>query len=154
MHSRVDDVVIESDLPAFFHDDYVPTSGERISLYRELDSLENEDQLTTYKARLIDRFGPIPVEGEELISIMPLKWSASRLGIEKITMKEGKMILYFISDHNSPYYISAAFGNVITYLTAHSRQAKLRDGEKRSLLVKDVTTVAKALSILKEIETL
>lgn len=152
--SWVDDVVIESDLPAFFHDDYVPTSGERISLYRELDSLENEDQLTTYKARLIDRFGPIPVEGEELISIMPLKWSASRLGIEKITMKEGKMILYFISDHNSPYYISAAFGNVITYLTAHSRQAKLRDGEKRSLLVKDVTTVAKALSILKEIETL
>lgn len=152
--SWVDDVVIESDLPAFFHDDYVPTSGERISLYRELDSLENEDQLTTYKARLIDRFGPIPVEGEELISIMPLKWSASRLGIEKITMKEGKMILYFISDHNSPYYISAAFGNVITYLTAHSRQAKLRDGEKRSLLVKDITTVAKALSILKEIETL
>ncbi len=149
----VDDVIIESDLPAFFHDDYVPTSGERISLYRELDSLETEDQLTSYRARLIDRFGPIPAEGEELISIMPLKWRASRLGIEKITMKEGKMILYFISNHNSPYYISAAFGNVIAYLTAHSRQAKLRDGDKRSLLVKDVTTIAQALNILKEMET-
>ncbi|MBQ0141464.1 MAG: transcription-repair coupling factor [Prevotellaceae bacterium] len=147
----VDDVVIESDLPTYFHDDYVPTSGERISLYRELDSLETQEQLTTYKAKLIDRFGKIPFEANELIDIMPLKWNACRLGIEKITLKDGKMILYFLSDFSSPLYFSDEFGKVITYLSSHTSSVKLRDGEKRSLLVKDVKSVTKALSILNDI---
>ena len=152
VHKWVDDVVIESDLPAYFHDDYVPTSGERISLYRELDSLETDEQLEAYKVRLIDRFGLVTPEAEELINIMPLKWAACRLGVERVTMKEGRMLLFLVSDFTSPYYMSEAFGKVISYLTSHSRQTKLRDGEKRSLLIKDVKSVAQALAILQEIE--
>lgn len=147
----VDDVTIESDLPTYFHDDYVPTSGERIVLYRELDSLENEDQLKRYVTRLTDRFGAPPKEAEELINIMPLKWTAGKLGIEKITMKEQKMFLYLISNFTSSYYTSPAFGKVIDYATHHPRETKLRDGEKRFLSVKGVASVSDALRILKEI---
>ncbi|MCQ2095826.1 MAG: transcription-repair coupling factor [Bacteroidaceae bacterium] len=146
------DVTVESDLPTYFHETFVPTSGERISLYRELDTLETEEQLCAYKSRLTDRFGEIPEEAQELINIMPLKWMAARLGVEKITLKQSRLILHLISDFTSDYYRSDTFGQLIRYLQSHTSTTKLRDGQTRSLLIRDVPSVSDALAILKQME--
>jgi transcription-repair coupling factor (superfamily II helicase) len=148
----VDECNIESDVPAFLPEEYVPVSGERMSLYRELDTLVSDNQLEEYRKRLVDRFGTIPSVGEELLRVMPLKWAACRLGIEKIILKQGRMVLYFVSDTESSYYSSQAFGKVLTYAAWHPRECKLRDDEKRSLLITGVNSVEQALRILTEME--
>ena len=141
---------VESDIPAFFPEEYVPSSGERMSLYRELDTLTAQQQLDDYRSRLIDRFGPIPDVGESLISVMPLKWSACRLGIEKVVLKQKRMILYFTIAPQ--YFDSLAFGKVIDYISHNGRRCTLRDADRKSLLVKDVTSISEASSILQSIE--
>ncbi len=148
----VDECNIESDLAAFLPEEYVPVSGERMSLYRELDQLTTDAQLTAFRNRLLDRFGEIPAVGEELLRVMPLKWIACRLGIERIMLKQGRMALYFVSDINSNYYASQAFGKVLSYASWHPRECKFREGEKRSMLVSNITTVEKALNVLTDIE--
>ncbi len=148
----VDECNIESDLAAFLPEEYVPVSGERMSLYRELDQLTTEEQLTAYRNRLTDRFGDIPAVGEELLRVMPLKWAACRLGIERVMLKQGRMALYFVSDLNSNYYASQAFGKVLAYASWHPRDCKFREGEKRSILVNKITTVEQALKVLTDME--
>ncbi len=148
----VEECNIESDLAAFLPEEYVPVSGERMSLYRELDQLTNDEQLTAYRNRLIDRFGDIPAVGEELLRVMPLKWAACRLGIERVMLKQGRMALYFVSDLNSNYYASQAFGKVLAYASWHPRDCKLRDGEKRSMLINRITTVEQALKVLTDMK--
>lgn len=142
---------IESDIPAFFAESFVPSSGERMSLYRELDSLTNQRQLDDYRKRLIDRFGQIPTEGEELMHIIQVKWLASQLGVERLILKQQRMILYLVSNNDSPYYQSDVFGNIIHYASWHPKDCQLRDGEKRSVIIRNVTTVAQAYSILTEL---
>lgn len=148
----VEETVIESDLPAYFPEEYVPSSGERMSLYRELDNLSDESQLEHFRMRMIDRFGALPKAGEELLCVMPLKWAARTLGIEKIILKQGSMILFLVSDFKSKYYLSRAFEKVINYASFHPRECKLRDGDKRSLLISGVDTVARANQILQLME--
>ncbi len=138
---------IESDIQGFFPEEYVPSSGERMSLYRELDSLTTPKQLEDYKKRLIDRFGQIPPVGESLLTVMPIKWNAQRLGIEKVVLKMGRMILYFAPE--DAYFQSRAFEKVLNYVASHGRGCTLRDGERKSLLIKGVTTMEGALSILE-----
>lgn len=147
----VDETNIESDIPAFLPEEYVPNSGERMALYRELDSFTEERQLEGYRERLLDRFGPIPEVGEELIRVMLLKWKGKKLGIEKISLKQGRMALFMPSNFSSLYYQSEAFGKVISYASFHPRQTSLRDGEHRSLLIKGVKTMGEAIKILDEI---
>lgn len=147
----VDETNIESDIPAFLPEEYVPNSGERMALYRELDSFTEERQLEGYRARLLDRFGPIPEVGEELIRVMLLKWKGRKLGIEKVSLKQGRMALFLPSNFSSLYYQSEAFGKVISYASFHPRQTSLRDGEHRSLLIKGVKTMGEAIKILDEI---
>ncbi len=147
----VDETNIESDIPAFLPEEYVPNSGERMALYRELDSFTEERQLEGYRARLLDRFGPIPEVGEELIRVMLLKWKGRKLGIEKVSLKQGRMALFLPSNFSSLYYQSEAFGKVISYASFHPRQTILRDGEHRSLLIKGVKTMGEAIKILDEI---
>jgi transcription-repair coupling factor (superfamily II helicase) len=144
------DVSIDSDLAAFFSESFVPSSSERMNLYRELDDLSTEGQLQAYRQRLIDRFGSLPFEAEELLRVMPLKWAAAQLGIERLTLKQRRMICYFPTEKESPYYKSDAFGQVIHYASWHPRQCKLRDEKVRSLLIYDVQTVEQALGILNE----
>ena len=141
---------VESDIQAFFPEEYVPNSGERMSLYRELDSLSLPQQLDDYRRRLIDRFGPIPDVGESLISVMPLKWSARRLGIEKVVLKQKRMILYFTLEPQ--YFNSLAFGKVIDFISHNSRRCTLRDAERKSLVIKDVLSIREATDILQSIE--
>ena len=148
----VDETNIESDIPAFLPEEYVPSSGERMALYRELDGFTEERQVEAYRSRLVDRFGQIPEVGEELIRVMLLKWAGKRLGIEKVSLKQGRMALYLPSNFSSLYYQSEAFSKIIEYASWHPRETKLRDGDRRSLLVKDVKTIAAAVKILEEIE--
>ena len=141
---------VESDIQAFFPEEYVPSSGERMSLYRELDGLTTPRQLEDYKKRLIDRFGTIPAVGESLLTVMPIKWAAQRLGIEKVVLKMGRMILYFALE--DAYFQSRAFEKVLTYVGSHGRGCTLRDGERKSLLIKNISTMEGALSILEAME--
>ena len=147
-----DNVVVESDIVAHFPESFVPSSGERISLYRELDALTSQAQLDAYRQRLIDRFGPIPSEGEELLKVMPLKWLAASIGVEKIVLKSSNLFLYLLSDFNSSFYESESFDRIITYASWHPRNTKIREQDgRRSLWVKEVNSVSQAVSILEEI---
>ena len=142
---------IESDIQGFFPEEYVPSSSERMSLYRELDSLTSPKQLEDYKKHLIDRFGQIPPVGESLLTVMPIKWAAQRLGIEKVVLKMGRMILYFALE--DAYFQSRAFEKVLTYVASHGRACTLRDGDRKSLLIKSVNTMEGALYILQGMES-
>lgn len=151
----VDECTVESDLELLFPNEYIPSSSERMLLYRELDKLELDRDVEAFKERLVDRFGKIPPEGEELIRIVPLRRLAKRLGVEKAVLKGGKMILYFVSNPDSPYYQSAAFGKIIDYMAKYPRVCNLREQNgRRSMIVKDITDVNSAVRILQEIVSL
>ncbi|MBR6590381.1 MAG: transcription-repair coupling factor [Bacteroidaceae bacterium] len=142
---------IESDLELLFPADYIPSSSERMLLYRELDGLELDKDVQEYKLRLEDRFGKVPPEGEELMRIVPLRRLGKRLGAEKIVLKAGRMVFYFVSNPDSPYYQSVAFGRVLDYMAAHPRICNLREQNgKRSMVVKEVPNVATAVAVLQE----
>jgi transcription-repair coupling factor (superfamily II helicase) len=150
----VNECNIETDIPASFAETYIPTSGERMALYRELDGLKNIHELEAYSGRIKDRFGPIPREGEELLRIMPLKWLACKLGIERLILKQKTMFAYLVENHESPYYKSTAFGKLLQFATQYFRRCKLMDGTKRSLRIDNVSSVKEALEILTEINDL
>ncbi len=151
----VSECTVESDLELLFPDEYVPSSSERMLLYRELDGLELDKDVEAYRQRLEDRFGKLPQESEELLKIVPLRRLGKRLGIEKIFLKAGRMSLYFVSNPDSPYYQSEAFGKVIAYMGKYPRQCNLREQNgKRSMVVRDVESVEHAVLILKEMFSL
>ena len=148
----VSECQVESDLELLFPNEYIPSSSERMLLYRELDGLELDKDLLDFKSRLEDRFGKVPPEGQELLRIVPLRRLAKRLGAEKIFLKAGRMTLFFVSNPDSPYYQSAAFGKVIGYMGANPRYCNLREQNgKRSMVVKNVESVEMAVGILQEI---
>ena len=145
----VEECTIESDLELLFPDAYIPTSSERMLVYRELDSLETDEQLMKFRTRLTDRFGPVPLIGEELLRVVPLRRMGKQLGIEKILLKGGQMALYFVSNLESPYYESAAFGRVMSYTAMSPYECRFRElSGKRSLLIKGVSSVEAALGVL------
>ena len=151
----VDECTVESDLELLFPNEYIPSSSERMLLYRELDKLELDKDVEDFKARLIDRFGAIPPEGEELIRIVPLRRIAKRLGIEKIFLKSGRMTLFFVSNPDSPYYQSEAFGKMIGYMSRYPRQCNLREQNgKRSMIIKEIKDVQSAVRELQEITSI
>ena len=151
----VADCAIESDLELRLPPLYVPQESERISLYQQLDNMENAEQIEEFRAQLKDRFGAIPQTTEELIKVVPLRMAAKRLGIERLTLKGGKMYVYFVGEENAAYYASAAFGRMLAWLQLDPTRTKLREvNGKRSFLVAEVPTVSEALSILETIRTL
>lgn len=148
----VDECAVESDLELLFPNEYIPSSSERMLLYRELDKLEKDKDVEDFKSRLVDRFGKIPKEAEELMLIVPLRRLAKRLGVEKIFLKAGRMTLFFVSNPDSPYYQSAAFGKIIDYMSYNPRMCNLRDlNGRRSMVVKDITSVKDAVKVLEDI---
>ena len=150
----VADCSIESDLEMYFPDPYVPSSSERMLLYRELDLIKNDDDLKRYRANLIDRFGPVPREGEELLQVVALRRIGRRLGCEKIMLKQGQMILYYPTNTMSPYFQSRTFEKMLNFMTANLRRCRLRETPKRSMVISSVTSVTQAVTILREIEKL
>ena len=147
----VKDTVLESDMELLLPANYVTGASERMLLYRELDGLVLDADVDAFRLRLEDRFGPLPRETEELLRIVPLRRIAARLGIEKITLKGSRMLLYLVSNAESPYYQSAAFGKLISYMMKYTRRCDLRDQNgKRSMVVKQVSNVEEAVSVLQE----
>lgn len=148
----VKETTIDCDLQAFFPNEYIPSSSERMLLYRELDKMTTDEQVEKFKSELIDRFGPIPEVGMELINIVRLRRLASKLGIEKLVLKNGVMILFFISDNESRYFQSEAFDKIISYVYHNARNCEIRDNNnKKSIKIKKVDSIKSATSILLEI---
>ena len=151
----VDDCTLESDIEMFFPDTYVPSDSERMLLYRELDNLAGssnlESALDAYRKRLTDRFGSIPDVAEELIRVVPLRVCGKTLGIEKILLKQSKMHLYFVTNPDSPYFQSEAFGNILDYVGHHPKRCNFHEtAGKRSVIIADVPSVDAALTICRE----
>ena len=148
----VSDCNLESDLEMYFPDNYVPSDSERMLLYRELDNTRNDQELEAYRLRLVDRFGPLPPQAEELLQVVSLRRYGKSLGCEKIMLKQGRMFLYFVSNPHSPFYESDTFGRIIDFATLNLRRCNLREQNgKRSLVITDVPTVGEAVNVLKTI---
>lgn len=149
----VRETFIESDLELMFPPTYIPNDSERISLYRELDKMEEERDILAFTERLKDRFGKVPKEGKELIRVVRLRRMAKQLGMEKIVMKKGQMSIVLVTNTDSPYYQSEAFDKLIAYIQMHPRECMLREQNgKRSIVIKNIPTVEAACIHLEEIE--
>ena len=143
---------LESDLELYFPDQYVPSDSERMLLYRELDSLQTDEQVAAYRTRLIDRFGPVPPCGEELMRVVPLRRLGQLFGCEKIVLKQQRMTLFFVTQSDSPFYQSEAFGMLLDYVAHHPRRCNFREvNGKRSMVISEVPTIEEAVQILTSI---
>ena len=148
----VDECLMESDMMMFFSDEYVPGSSERMLLYRELDGLEKETDVELYRQRLIDRFGPIPEEAEELIRVVALRRLGKHLGAERIILKSSRMRLYFVQNENSPFYQSDAFGRCVDYVLSNAHRCEMKEIKgRRTMLVKEIQSVKEAVDVLRVI---
>ena len=151
----VDDCAVDSDLEMYFPDSYVPGSAERMLLYRELDHLDRDEEVEAFRQRMIDRFGPIPKEGDELIHVVGLRRVGKLLGCEKILLKGGAMQLQFVSNVDSPFYRSKMFSRVIAYATSHIQDCALKEkNNKRILRISHVKSVEQARSLLDMISAI
>lgn len=149
----VEDCAIESDLEMYLPDLYVPSSSERMLLYRELDNITDDAGLDTYRSRLVDRFGAVPHEGEELLQVVPLRRIGKRLGCEKIILRMGQMRMQFVGNPMSAYYRSKTFDKVIDYIGRNPRRCNLKEVSGRRMMIVDgVKTVGDAVKTLREIE--
>ncbi|MBQ2607785.1 MAG: DEAD/DEAH box helicase, partial [Paludibacteraceae bacterium] len=155
-----EDCQLESDLSLGFPTDYVENISERINLYRELDQMRSEDQLLEYKKRLIDRFGPLPESGEELLNVVRLRWLCCRLGIEKVFLKGERLTLYFTTK-KPKYWQSETFRKFIVYATTRPERCLLKEDVdkqghltgRRYMNIMQVRTIQGALNLLQKIET-
>ena len=148
----VDECQLETDLPAHLPETYVPTSSERMLLYRELDQMEQDHQIEAFCTRLKDRFGPIPKEAMDLCNLVRLRRLGKHLGAERLVLKNGQMRLYFVQAENSPYYQGQAFGQIVAYFTTNAANCQLseRNGHK-FLNITRVSNVQSAIRILENI---
>ena len=149
----VEDCAIESDLEMYFPDTYVPGSSERMLLYRELDNINDDKELEAYRRRLIDRFGPVPHEGEELMQVVSLRRLGRRLGCEKVILRQGLLNLQFVSNPDSAYYKSQAFDRVLNYIASNPRRCDLKEvNGRRMMRVLQVQTVKEAVEVLRAMD--
>lgn len=148
----VKDTQIDTDLQILIPDKYVSSITERISLYKELDNSEVEEDLLKFESQLRDRFGPVPDETKELMETVRLRWKGMDLGFEKITLKNGKLIGHFISRQDSPYYQSEVFSKMLKFVQAKGTQVKIKETNGKLTLVFDyVTSVSEAITLLDNI---
>ena len=148
----VKDCHIDTDLELLFPDYYISNISERIKLYRELDNIDNENSLLEFEAKLIDRFGEIPRQSHELLNIVRLRWIAIKLGIEKIILKNNKMIIYFISNQTSPFYQSDTFMSILNFVQKQKSNCKMQEkNNKLSLTLENTTNISQAISTLHKI---
>ena len=149
----VEDCAIESDLEMYFPDTYVPGSSERMLLYRELDNINDDKELEAYRRRLVDRFGPVPHEGEELMQVVSLRRLGRRLGCEKVILRQGLLNLQFVSNPDSAYYKSQAFDRVLNYIASNPRRCDLKEvNGRRMMRVLQVQTVKEAVEVLRAMD--
>ena len=142
---------VECDLRAYLPETYVPGASERMLLYRELDGFNTDEEIEDFRRRLIDRFGALPPEAEELLRVLPLRRLGRRCGAERLVLKGGKMTLYFVANAQSPFYQSGAFSRVLAFATSPANLRRCELGEqkgKRFMRIKSVPSVADAVALL------
>jgi transcription-repair coupling factor (superfamily II helicase) len=145
----VEDCQIETDLELLFSDDYVSNVSERMSLYRELDQVQQEEDLVKFETGLIDRFGPLPAPSKELLEVVRLRWLANQLGFEKIVLKSSKMIGYFISNPESGFYKSNTFSNILGFVQKQPTRFRMKEGNnKLTLTFEPILSVQSACDLL------
>ncbi|MEI6900120.1 MAG: TRCF domain-containing protein, partial [Bacteroidota bacterium] len=140
---------IETDFEVLIPDYYISNITERLSLYKELDSIESESELIRFRDRLADRFGPIPSQTESLIRTIRLRWRAREIGFEKLVLRNQRLVCFFIANEESPYYQSAQFSKIIEFVQQYPDLCKMKEERKRlSLTFKDVPGIGKAIEKL------
>ncbi|MEA1785751.1 transcription-repair coupling factor [Arenibacter sp. GZD96] len=149
----VKETQIDADFQLLFPDNYINNITERLNLYTELNQIKNEEALLKFEAQLIDRFGSLPKPAKDLLRSVRIKWIATAIGLEKVVMKKGKLIGYFIADQQSPFYQSTSFNQVLQFVQQHPKLCRMKEKETRNglrlLLVFDqITSVEKALTAL------
>jgi transcription-repair coupling factor (superfamily II helicase) len=148
----VNDCIIETDLSIIIPDNYVSNISERLGLYSTLDNIKNEEELEKFTSSLIDRFGPLPEEVNDLIQTVRLRWKAELLGFEKLVLKNDILKCHFVSPDNETYYKSDIFGRVLQYIQSNGKKCKLKDVNKKLLLtIEDVTSIQKAIELFENI---
>ncbi len=150
----VKEIQIDTDFELLFPDDYINNISERLNLYNELSLIKDDDTLMAYEQKLIDRFGPLPKPAKALLNSIRLKWIATKIGIEKLVMKQGKMICYFVSDQQSDYYVSAQFRKVLQFVQKEPALCRMKEkqtpnGLRLLLTFEQVKSIAKALQLLE-----
>ena len=150
----VKDLQLDTDFELLFPDEYINTVSERLLLYNELAEIKDEASLLNYENKLIDRFGPLPKQAISLLSSMKIKWIATRLGIEKLVLKQGKMIGYFVSDQQSDYYQSGRFHHVLQFVQKQSALCKMKEkqtpnGLRLLLTFDNVKSIRRALELME-----
>lgn len=146
----VDECVLESDLPLYFSEEYVPTSTERMLLYRELDGLETDKQIDLFRQRMEDRFGVIPPEGQALIDVVKLRRLGKRFGAERMVLKNHRMRLFLVDRLDSPFYQSDVFGKMISYVFSHSARCSMDTySGHQCFYVREVDSVQQAIKVLE-----
>jgi transcription-repair coupling factor (superfamily II helicase) len=166
-HHWVNDAQFECDLQVNFPPEYIENISERITLYRELDSLRDEQELLAYEKRLIDRFGPLPEQAKELLNVVRLRWICCRLGIDKILLK-GERVALYLPQNDDAYYQSEAFAHLIQYALSRPERCKFHDEpvrtkglteeelktvpHKRYITIQNVKTVSGAINLLTKVE--
>ncbi|QLG44878.1 transcription-repair coupling factor [Costertonia aggregata] len=149
----VKETQLDADFELLFPDDYINNITERLTLYTDLNQVKDEEELQKFEDQLVDRFGELPAQAEDLLNSVRIKWIANSIGLEKIVMKKGKMIGYFIADQQSDFYQSAAFTQVLQFVQSHPQHCKMkekttRNGLRLLLTIEGITSVDKALKAL------
>lgn len=148
----VSDCTIDTDLEILIPDNYVTSVTERLSLYTQLDDIDAEDELKRFANELTDRFGPMPKQVTELFTTIRCRKLACELGFEKLILKNGQMRLYFVSNADSPYFESATFNNILTYIQKRTNKARLKQvGKNFMLIVDDIKNMNHVLWFLEGI---
>ncbi len=146
----VEDCQIDTDLELLFPDEYISNVSERMSLYRELDQIQQEKELLLFESGLKDRFGPLPPASFELLEVVRLRWLANRLGFEKMILKNSKMIGYFIANPESDFYRSTTFNNILKFVQKQPARFRMKEGNnKLTLTCEPITSVQAACDLLR-----
>ncbi|GGD18262.1 transcription-repair coupling factor [Hyunsoonleella pacifica] len=152
----VKDVTIDTDFELLFPDNYVNNIAERLNLYTQLNNLKTEEELHKFESELIDRFGEVPQQVTDLLNSVQIKWLATKIGFEKVIMKQQKLIGYFINDQQSSFYQSSNFTKVLQFVQTNSQVCKMKEKQTRNglrllLTFENITSVKKALEALQPI---
>ncbi|MCK0107728.1 transcription-repair coupling factor [Flavobacteriaceae bacterium S0825] len=152
----IKDITIDTDFELLFPDDYVNNIAERLNLYTELNELKTEEELEAFEARLVDRFGELPIQVVDLLNSVRIKWIAAKLGFEKIIMKQNRCIGYFIKDQQSSFYQSVGFTKVLQYIQNHPTACKMKEKQTRQglrllLTFENIKSIDNALKALQPI---
>jgi transcription-repair coupling factor (superfamily II helicase) len=147
---------IDSDFELLLQEVYINTVSERLVLYNKLSELKTEEELQTYEKELIDRFGPLPEPAVALLNSVRIKWIATKFGLEKMIMKKGKMVGYFIADQESKFYQSPNFNQVLQFVQQNPNLCKMKEKQTRNglrllLTFEQITSAKKALNVLEKI---